>query len=224
MNVKELSNEQLVEQSIALDRRLKQEKKSLDTYKAEAQARGLAIMENQNLRFLKIYGKTGSIAVTDTQSLDILNMDKLKELLGEGVIKEKVKVTTETKYKLDTKLERALKAIFTGDYTFEYTLEEFLEEMSVKPDEKQKKVLLKKLKGNYEQDRKLILSVFGFADRGKESPDFDVELWYIYKIKNAELIQAFLPEEGIDGMIAEIKKRILVETKTGITIDYDAEG
>lgn len=224
MKVNELSNEQLVERCVLLDRKLKKEKKALDTYKAEAQARGLAIMENQNVRFLKIYGKMGSIAVTDTQSLDILNMDKLKELLGEGVIKEKVKITTETKYKLDTKLERALKAIFTGDYTFEYTLEEFLDEMSMKPDANQKKVLLKKLKGNYEQDKKLLLSVFGFQEQGEETPDFDVELWYIYKIKNAELIQAFLPEEGMDYILTEIKKRILVETKTGITIDYDMEG
>lgn len=79
-------------------------------------------------------------------SLDILNPDKLKELVGEGVYKMKVKEETKTTYKFDSKFEKAMKAIFTGDYTFETTLEEFLDEMSIKPDDKQKKLLLKKLK------------------------------------------------------------------------------
>ena len=58
---------------------------------------------------------------------------------------------------------------------------------------------------------------------GESAPDFDVELWYIYRIKNAELIRAFLPEELIDNTINEIRKCILVETKTSITLDYKEE-
>lgn len=42
-------------------------------------------------------------------------------------------------------------------------------------------------------------------------------------IKNAELIRAFLPEELIDNTINEIRKCILVETKTSITLDYKEE-
>ena len=56
---------------------------------------------------------------------------------------------------------------------------------------------------------------------GNEVPDFDVELFYICQIKNAELIQAFLPEEGLDSTIEAIRKSILVETKTAITLDYE---
>lgn len=56
---------------------------------------------------------------------------------------------------------------------------------------------------------------------GETVPDFDVELWYIYRIKNGELIKAFLPEEMIDATIEGIRKSILVETKTSITLDYD---
>lgn len=58
---------------------------------------------------------------------------------------------------------------------------------------------------------------------GQEKPDFDVELWYIYRIRNGELIRAFLPEEMIDGTIEAIKKCIIVENKTSITLDYDSE-
>ena len=55
---------------------------------------------------------------------------------------------------------------------------------------------------------------------GETVPDFDVELWYIYRIKNGELIKAFLPEEMIDAIIEGIRKSIFVETKTSITLDY----
>ena len=51
----------------------------------------------------------------------------------------------------------------------------------------------------------------------------EVELWYIYRIKNGELIRAFLSEEMLDKTIADIRKCILVETKTSITIDYDTD-
>ena len=130
----------------------------------------------------------------------------------------KVKEETKTTYKLDGKFERALKAVFTGDYTFETTLEEFLGEMEIKPDEKQKKLLLKKLKGDFEKDRETLLAVL--APEG-DAPDFDVELWYIYRIKNGELIRSFLPEEMLDGTLDWIRKSIFVEAKTAVTLDYD---
>ncbi len=72
----------------------------------------------------------------------------------------KVKEETKTTYKFDSKFEKAMKAIFTGDYTFETTLEEFLDEMSIKPDDKQKKLLLKKLKGEFEKDKETSLYWF----------------------------------------------------------------
>ena len=50
-----------------------------------------------------------------------------------------------------------------------------------------------------------------------------MELWYIYRIKNGELIRAFLPEEMLDSTIAAIRKSILVETKTSITLDYNTD-
>lgn len=88
-----------------------------------------------------------------------------------------------------------------------------------KPDDKQKKLLLKKLKGEFEKDKETLISVL--VPEGETVPDFDVELWYIYRIKNGELIKAFLPEEMIDAIIEGIRKSIFVETKTSITLDYD---
>ena len=219
-SVKHMSNAQLIEACVWLDKEQKKSRTLMNAYKAELQARGTVIMEDHNTKYVKFYGDTGSASIMDSMSLDILNPDKLKELVGEGVYNMKVKEETKTSYKFDNKFEKALKAIFTGDYTFEMTLEEFLDEMSVKPDEKQKKLLLKKLKGEFEKDKETILSVLGLKGA---ILDFDVELWYIYRIKNGELIKAFLPEEMLDKTIAEIRKSIMVETKTSITLDYDAE-
>lgn len=218
---KSMTNEELIGACVTLDREQKKSRAMLNGYKAELQARGLALMEDHNVKYVKFYGGEGSAAITDSMSLDILNPDKLKELVGEGVYNMKVKEETKTTYKYDSKFEKALKAIFTGDYTFETTLEEFLEEMSIKPDAKQKKLLMKKLKGEFEKDKETLISVL--VPEGQEALDFDVELWYIYRIKNGELIRAFLPEEMLDSTIEGIRKSILVETKTSITLDYDTE-
>lgn len=218
----EMTNKELVKECIRLDREQKELRSEMNGCKAELQARGLAIMEDHNVKYIKFYGGGGSAAVMDSMSLDILNPDKLRELVGKGVYRMKVKEEVKTSYKYDPKFERALKAIFTGDYTFEHTLVEFLDEMSVKPNEKQKKLLLKKLKGEFEKDKETLLSVL-FPDGYEEEPDLDVELWYIYRIKNGELIRAFLPEEMLDSTIAAIKKSIFVETKTSITLDYDTD-
>lgn len=218
---KSMTNEELIGACVTLDREQKKSRAMLNGYKAELQARGLALMEDHNVKYVKFYGGEGSAAITDSMSLDILNPDKLKELVGEGVYNMKVKEETKTTYKYDSKFEKALKAIFTGDYTFETTLEEFLEEMSIKPDAKQKKLLMKKLKGEFEKDKETLISVL--VPEGQEALDFDVELWYIYRIKNGELIRAFLPEEMLDSTIESIRKSILVETKTSITLDYDTE-
>ncbi len=217
-----MTNEELVKACIRLDGIQKELRSEMNGCKAELQARGLAVMEDHNIKYIKFYGGGGSAAIMDSMSLDILNPDKLKELVGEGVYRMKVKEETKTSYKFEPKFERALKAIFTGDYTFEHTLAEVLDEMSIKPDEKQKKLLLKKLKGEFEKDRETLRSVLLPAGY-EEEPDFDVELWYIYRIKNGELIRAFLPEEMLDSTIASVKKSILVETKTSITLDYNTD-
>lgn len=210
---------ELVGEAVRLDQRAKSCRKELDAVKAELQARGLVLIEDRNVRYIKFYAQEGSAAVTDAQSLEVLNVDRLRELLSDGVWKQNVTETTKTEYKYKPLLERVLKAVFTGDYTFEYTLEEFLtEHLPVKPDAKQLKLLLRKLKGDYVKDKDVLAGVFGFDPQNM--PDFDVELWYIYRIKNGELIRAVLPEEFLDQTMEEIKKCLIVDSKTAITIDY----
>ncbi len=221
--LKKMGEKELVDEAVRLDQEQKKGKRELDAVKAELQARGLQILEDRNIKYIKYYSPEGSAAITDTQSLDVLNVDKLKELLSEGVWKQNVTETTKTDYKYKPMLERVLKAIFTGDYTFEYSLEEFIDgNLPSGIDAKQKKLLLKKLKGDYAKDKDALINVLGYENEGA-APDFDVELWYIYKIKNGELIKAVLQEEFLDQTIEEIKKCLIVDSKTSITIDYNKE-
>jgi hypothetical protein len=218
--LKSMGAQQLVGEAVRLDRQQKEGRRALDAVKAELQERGLVLIEDRNIRYVKFHAPEGSAAVADTQSLEVLNADRLQSLLGEGVWKQNVTATTRTDYKYKPMLERALKAVFTGDYTFEYTLEEFLSE-NLPVDDKQMKLLLKKLKGDYAKDRETLCSVLGYGEDA--APDFDLALWYIYRIKNGELIRALLPEEFLDETIEQVKKCLIVDSKTTITIDYDKE-
>lgn len=216
MELKEMSNRQLVTELIRKDSERQQLVREVTEYKNEIMGRGAVFMDNTNTRFVKYYGNNGSCAVTDAESLTIGDDLRLKKLLPEGVYEKFVKVTPTVKYEYDKKLEQALKAIFKGEYSFEMTLDEYLSDTGLFPhetDAKQKKVLLRKLSGEYVKDRKLLESMFGKDDTYEE------ELLYIYRIKNGELIKMFLPDEGLDVQMEEIRKCMIVEVSTKITID-----
>ena len=229
--INKMSDAKLVDRAIMLDN----EKKTLDTeltgLKAEIQKRGLLTMMDHYTKYCKMYGDTvGTAIVSESQEIDILNMDRLREIVGDGLVKEKVTESTFTKYKLDKNFDKMIKAVCTGDYTFEYSLEEFLDQMSVPVDARQKELLLKKLKGDYKADKKTLLSVLGYLTKGTSeaaaeaaAPDLDVELYYISKIKNAELILAFLPEEGIDSTMEAIRRCVIVDSKLKIELAYKDE-
>lgn len=229
--INKMSDAKLVDRAIMLDN----EKKTLDTeltgLKAEIQKRGLLTMMDHNTKYCKMYGDTvGTAIVSESQEIDILNMDRLREIVGDGLVKEKVTESTFTKYKLDKNFDKMIKAVCTGDYTFEYSLGEFLDQMSVPVDARQKELLLKKLKGDYKADKKTLLSVLGYLTKGTSeaaaeaaAPDLDVELYYISKIKNAELILAFLPEEGIDSTMEAIRRCVIVDSKLKIELAYKDE-
>ncbi len=214
----EKTSAQLVDDLIRLDRLRLQTMRSIGVIQAELQGRGLSIMEDKSRQFCRFYGSEGTAAVTDRRSLDILNPDRLKLCVSEGVYRRNVTETTETKYKLTPAFETMLKALFAGDYTFEYELDEFVEEhMHLLPDAKQAKTLLKKLKGDYEKDRKTLNAAFAVDE------DWDAELLYIHQIINGKLIRMFLPDDMLDASMAELKKCVIVESKTAISLDYKEE-
>ena len=221
-NIKTRTSASLIDACINLDISRKLTTRMLNAYKAELQARGLSEMDDHNLRSVEYYGNRGSVTVMDALSLDILNPDKLRDLVGDGTFDTKVRTSTETKYKCDARFERMLKAVFTGDYDLSTSLEELLDSMTVRPDPEQKKLLLKKLKGDFKKDRDLLTAVL--TPEAVPAPDWEAELFCIYQIKNAELIRRFLPEEFLDETIANIRKCILVDSKLSITLNYEEDG
>ena len=89
--VKSMTNEQLIGACVWLDREQKKSRAMMNSYKAELQARGLAIMEDHNVKYVKFYGDEGSAAITDSMSLDILNPDKLKVVLCQDLVQVKMR-------------------------------------------------------------------------------------------------------------------------------------
>ena len=172
----------LVAELVAADKERQESTKKVNRLKAKIMEEGLAVLADTNTRYVRFSGNGGSVSVTDALQLSVINDAALRELLPPGVYDKFVKRVENVEYKYDAKLDAALKAIFNMDYTFEMDMEEFLEyHMSIHPNAGQKKVLLKKLKGDYVKDMDLLCSVFG-TDDGEQ---FDVDLYYIYKIKNA---------------------------------------
>lgn len=231
MELNKVSNKELIDLAVTAMKVAEEAKSALEKYKAEIQSRGLAVLKDQNNRYCKMYGTDGSYAaVSEPQEIDILNRDRLKAAIGESVYQDRVSETTKTTYALDKKLEKALKAIATNDYTYEYTLDAYLDQMSVPVSKGQKEVLKRRLKGDYKLDKKTLLTVLGYLsnDTTEEAaeaaaPNLDMDLFYISKIKNAELIQAFLPDEGIDWSVEEIKRALIVTSKLKLEISYNRE-
>lgn len=92
-----------------------------------------------------------------------------------------------------------------------------MDQLHIIPDDKQRKLLLKKLTGEFEKDRKTLNAVFKAEDSWEE------ELYYIHRIKRGELIQKYLPDDMLDITIAELKKCITVDSSLAIGLDYKAE-
>lgn len=85
MEAKNMRTEELIGALVELDKQGKENRVLTNAYKAELQARGIRVMDDHNVKFVKFYGDAGSAAIMDSMSLDILNPDKLKELIGDGV-------------------------------------------------------------------------------------------------------------------------------------------
>ena len=217
IDLKTQTSGQLVDALVELDKLRLQTARSIDMYKAELQARGVSIMDDRNQQYIRFYGDGGSASITDKQKLDLANPDRLQKWLPEGVYKKNVSETTETKYKLTTGFETMLKSVATGDYTFEMSLEDMMDQLHIVPDDKQRKLLLKKLTGEFEKDRKTLNAVFKAEDSWEE------ELYYIHRIKRGELIRKYLPDDMLDITITELKKCITVDSSLAIGLDYKTE-
>jgi len=200
----------LVEEAIRLDKEIKERTAKLNEVKAHLQAEGLREMENKNLRFFQIFSESGSCEIGYKQKLEIDNYSRLVHVLG-SIVTEKVAKKEEVKYDPDKKFKDALIALYLGDYE-DCDLEKLLFSDLGVSDEKQRKMLLKKLKGEYTADSRLLKSV-GVTEAAEE------ELDAIRRQRNYELVTRFFDVEAVDE--AELKKAIFVEDSLSLGLTYE---
>lgn len=216
-HVRNLSTEQLTDTALNMTKNIEEMKAGLDVVKAELQKRAEQFTADRNIKFTEFSGKNGFCSVTTAQKLEILNLPKLKELLGEDLVSSKVKIELEEKQKLDARFKDALVAIFLSEYNTEFTVEQIIRQIAViynLPDASSR-LLQKKLKGDYRKDKQTLMNVIGLTDA-----DFnlDEELYYIYQIKKFELIKAFISEEELQELKEQIKKCMIVEEAVKVEV------
>lgn len=215
--INEMDNREIVDIICSLDMRKKEIDTDIKQLQAELQKRGLSVLEERNIKQTEFFGgNTNKADVTYSQSLDIINYFRLKEVCGE-ILDEYVTRKPEIKYEIKKQFKDVLIAIFTGEYEPDITVDEILINCFAL-DFKQKSLLLKKLKGNYKSDKSAILSVLG---KSENETDIDLELDFIYRAKNWEKIKMFFNDSDPETMLGMIKKCIVVESTVKIGIKYD---
>lgn len=218
--LQEMETAELVEFAVAKDRKVKETTAELDILKAELQRRAENELEEKNIKFTEFFGKVNSyVNISCAQKLEILNMPMVEKLLGEGLLRDRVmEKPQEVKYELEKKFKQALAAVITGDYDNEFTVEQVVDSAGWPMDAKQRSLILKKLKGEYTKDIAMLRKTLG-----RPELEADVELYYIYRIKNWELVRAFFPAEDFGSLAGELRKYVTVDETPRIELKYSRE-
>ena len=208
-----LRSESLIDKAIRLDKEVKVKKKELDEVKAEIQSKGLKELENKNLKYVQFYGDDGSCEILYKQKMEIENIDVLKEVFG-NVIDTKIKTVQEIKYDIESKFKKALISLYVGDYK-EHDLDALLTSLGL--DDDKKKVALKKLKGEYAADKKVLEFLGAVAEDGLEE-----ELDIIREHKNYELVSKYMDINAIDDNLKkQIQRALSIEDTLSLGLNYE---
>ena len=206
--------ENLIDKAIKLDRELKLKKKELDEIKAMLQSEGLAELENKNLKYMQMFGDEGSCDISYKQKLEIENISLLKEIFGE-VLDNKVTKKEEIKYDVESKFKSALIALYTGDYK-EHNIDDILSGLGL--DDSKRKLAMKKLKGEYITDKKVLESLGAIDEDGLEE-----ELDAIREHKNYVNILRYINVGMFDNeeIKEKLKRAIFVEDSLALGLSYE---
>ena len=208
-----LRNENLIDKAIRLDKEVKVKKKELDEVKAEIQSKGLKELENKNIKYVQFYGDDGSCEILYKQKMEIENIDVLKEVFG-NVIDNKIKTVQEIKYDIESKFKKALISLYVGDFK-EHDLDALLTSLGL--DDDKKKVALKKLKGEYAADKKVLEFLGAVAEDGLEE-----ELDIIREHKNYELVSKYMDINAIDDNLKkQIQRALTIEDTLSLGLTYE---
>ena len=117
-------------------------------------------MENKNLKFIEIDTSSGAVNLTYKQKTEIDNPKLLREVVG-SILDAKIETKVKTEVKItDKNLEKALVALYFETYK-ESDIDTLLFNMGL--DDKQIKLVTKKLKGDYKKDKDLVAKALGIS-------------------------------------------------------------
>nr|DAU32307.1 MAG TPA: hypothetical protein [Caudoviricetes sp.] len=208
-----IASESLIDKAIRLDKEVKVKKKELDEIKAELQSEGLKELENKNLKYIQMFSDDGSCEVLYKQKLEIENVNTLKEIFGD-ILDSKISKKEEVKYEFESKFKSSLIAIYMNDYK-KHDVDAILVTLGL--DENKRKLALKKLKGDYVADKKVLESLGAVDSDGLEE-----ELDAIRENKNYENISRYINIESIDNTFLEkLKRAISVEDTLSLGLTYE---
>lgn len=215
--LRSMDSGRLVDLVLQLKNEAADKKREMDSAIAELQTRAERITSDRNIKFTEFRGSQGCCSVTTAQSFEVLNLPRLRELLGAELVDEKITTETVEKQKADAKFKEALTAVFLKEYNAEYTIPYIVREIASTYglDSAAEELLIKKLKGDYRKDKKTLTDTLGIQE---EEFNLDEELYYIYQIKKYELIKAFLDEERIPELAEQIRKCMVVEETVRVEV------
>ena len=189
-------------------------KDKIDLKTKELQEQCVAVFEDRNIKTTEVYGTNNNSAIaTYSQKLEILNYQALENIIDKNLLNEKIERKQEVKYDIDEKFKEAIIIFYTNDYMKDLTIEELVKVEFSELDNKVQNLLIKKLKGNYKADKKLLRKYI-------PDKDLDVELFTINKIKNYDKVKAFFNVDDKE-LKENLKKYIRLNETVKITIKYE---
>lgn len=201
MNIREK-----IDQAIRLEAEVKSKKKLLEEVKAELQGEFYADMLNKNVKWKQEAAETGLCNVAVKNKLEVDNLAMLQELLG-SVVEGKITTKASIDYEVETNFKKALIALYQGDYA-RGDVGALLVQMGL--TDKQIKVAMKKLSGDYSRDQQLLQ---GFGITGALEEELDL----IHGQKNYELVSRYFDLDAIDeAFLKKLKLALSVEDSLSI--------
>jgi hypothetical protein len=183
---------------------------------SELEARGLKILEEKNIKSVSFKGNNGSVIVGMAQTLNMLSIERLNKVFRDNIVDHKVTEKTEIKYSIESDFKKALISCVLKDYETQMTLDELIKKEYGQLNEGQQLVLAKKLKGEYEKDKKTIENILGKNEI--EPINIEEELFYIYKIKNYERMIKYFDVEKLEDQVKKLSSSIEVKEVVKVTL------
>lgn len=193
-------------------------KQELEKLKGEFQAFGIEEMSDKKLKQVEFWGSNNAkVVVTTSESLKVVSHLFLLQTL-DYVVKEFAKETTT--YEYSAPFKHILTSISQGTY-----VEESLEKTIFKltNDEKIRKALQKKLKGNWKKDIETLKNLAGMSQVDAEHYAYFIQEIINYE-KIVNLLEAAGHHEGTEEFASALKAiRHAVVVDEGVKVGIEAE-